>query len=197
MSDNIKNYKFDDSEIKDRSLVERAISIFLNLFEVFLTINRFWILAAVLFTLIGSIMLTVIATSDIVTLIIYVYHYLVDGTDINDIHKQSLAVVVMAVDYYLVSMILFIFSIGVYELFIREIEGIEKFNVLNIKTIEELKNKLANTIFMAIVVKFFNELLTVHDRSTLLNYMIAIFVLAISLYFMRAGKSSGGMKTGD
>lgn len=65
------------------------------------------------------------------------------------------------IDYYLIGVVLVIFSFGLYELFISRIDlrlVDERLNVLAITSLDQLKYKLLQVIVIALVVSFLNKL---------------------------------------
>ena len=73
---------------------------------------------------------------------------------------------------FLTSTVLLIFSIGLYELFIKKVSfsvdtKLNDFNVLIVKNLDQLKMKLAQTIIMILIVEFF-------QKATQLSYNTAI-----------------------
>ncbi len=74
-----------------------------------------------------------------------------------DLHEDVVALIIGAVDLYLMALVLFIFSFGVYELFISEIEEFKQTKqskVLEVHSLDQLKDKLAKVIIMVLVVIF-------------------------------------------
>ncbi len=79
-----------------------------------------------------------------------------------DLHEDVVALIIGAVDLYLMALVLFIFSFGVYELFISEIEEFKQTKqskVLEVHSLDQLKDKLAKVIIMVLVVNFFQRVL--------------------------------------
>ena len=94
----------------------------------------------------------------------------------------------MAIDLYLIAVVLLIFSFGLYELFICKIQIKDESSskVLEIHTLDQLKDKLAKVIVMALIVAFFSKVLNMCMKSTqdMLFFAISILALAIGLYFL-------------
>jgi uncharacterized membrane protein YqhA len=87
---------------------------------------------------------------------------------------------------------MFIFSFGLYELFISPIdiakkEGVSK--VLEIHSLDELKDKLGKVIVMVLIVNFFQRVLfTSYSGAVDLMYFAgSILALALALYFLHKG----------
>ena len=159
------------------------------LFEKLMWNARLFILLAVILSLVGSILLFVVASIDIIKAAKETYLYyvgvLAEGTDIHNILLNS---IIMAIDLYLIAVVLLIFAFGLYELFICKIELKEESysKVLEIHTLDQLKDKLAKVIVMALVVAFFSKVLNMGMKTTqdMLFFAISILSLAVGLYFL-------------
>jgi uncharacterized membrane protein YqhA len=177
-----KRHKEDE---KESSFLERA-------FEGTLWNGRLFILLAVIFSMIGAIILFVVASTDI-------YHVAVDtvgvyfgGAHPEDFHEMVVGGIIGAVDLYLMAVVMLIFSFGLYELFISEIDqaknsGASK--ILEIHSLDELKDKLAKVIVMVLVVSFFQRVLHTeyHGAQELLYFAGSILALALALHFLHKG----------
>ncbi|WP_297810321.1 YqhA family protein [uncultured Helicobacter sp.] len=150
---------------------------------------RLFVILAVILSLIGSILLFVVASVDILKAAKQTYFYYVGvlGAD-ADIHNILLNTIIMAIDLYLIAVVLLIFAFGLYELFITKIQIKDESNskVLEIHTLDQLKDKLAKVIVMALIVAFFSKVLNMGMKSTqdMLFFAISILALAIGLYFL-------------
>jgi uncharacterized membrane protein YqhA len=90
------------------------------------------------------------------------------------------------------AVVMLIFSFGLYELFISEIDvaknhGASK--VLEIHSLDELKDKLAKVIVMVLVVSFFQRVLHTGYNGALemLYFALSILALSVGLYFLHKG----------
>jgi uncharacterized membrane protein YqhA len=90
------------------------------------------------------------------------------------------------------AVVMFIFSFGLYELFISPVdvakkEGVSK--VLEIHSLDELKDELGKVIVMVLIVNFFQRVLfTSYSGAVDLMYFAgSILALAIALYFLHKG----------
>lgn len=158
-------------------------------FERILWNSRLFIIFAVVLSMMGSILLFLVASADIVMAVGETYRYYagVSSKDI-DIHNVLLNTIIMAVDLYLIAVVLLIFSFGLYELFIAKIEikDEQSSKVLEIHTLDQLKDKLAKVIVMALIVAFFSKVLNMgmKDSIDMLYFAISILGLSLSLYFL-------------
>lgn len=160
-----------------------------QIFEKILWNSRLFIIFAVLLSMVGSILLFVVASMDIIKAVGATYKYymgfLGEGADIHNILLNN---IIMAIDLYLIAVVLLIFSFGLYELFIAKIEIKDEHSskVLEIHTLDQLKDKLAKVIVMALIVAFFSKVLNMGMKNSLdmLYFAISILGLSLGLYFL-------------
>lgn len=165
-----------------------------KLFEGAIWNSRFIVLLAVIFGLLGAIILFVVASMDIWGVAVYTFNTLITHAHPEDFHEDIVAGIIGAVDLYLIAVVMFIFSFGVYELFISDIDQAEGKNgskLLAIHSIDELKDKIAKVIVMVLVVNFFQRVLHTNFTTALemLYFALSITALAVGLYFLgKVGK---------
>lgn len=160
-----------------------------SIFERILWNSRLFIIFAVILSMIGSILLFLVASADIVMAVGETYRYYTGALSQDiDIHNVLLNTIIMAVDLYLIAVVLLIFSFGLYELFIAKIEikDEQSSKVLEIHTLDQLKDKLAKVIVMALIVAFFSKVLNMGMKNSIdmLYFAISILGLSLSLYFL-------------
>ncbi len=130
-----------------------------RLFEGTMWRARLFIILAVIFGLIGAVILFVIASVDIFEVLSYTVNVYVKGLHPEDFHEVIVSKIIGAVDLYLIAIVMLIFSFGIYELFISKIEAAENKetgqNILAISSLDQLKDKIAKVIVMVLVVGFF------------------------------------------
>ncbi|GHS87564.1 membrane protein [Campylobacterota bacterium] len=162
-----------------------------HIVESIIVSSRYLVLTAVFFSLVGAAALFIIASYDIVESVIVMCKYYFLHDPAVDLHADGVALIIGAIDLYLIAVVLLIFSFGIYELFISKIEALESIdlkdiNILTIKSLDQLKDKLAKVILMVLIVSFFQGVL--HMKFTLpiemLYLAISILALGIALYFM-------------
>lgn len=163
-----------------------------KIFESALWNGRLFILLAVIFSMVGAIILFVVASTDIYgvaakTLSVYLNHEHPDN-----FHEMVVGGIIGAVDLYLMAVVMLIFSFGLYELFISEIDqakdsGASK--VLEIHSLDQLKDKLAKVIVMVLVVSFFQRVLHTEysGAQEMLYFAGSILALAVALYYLHKG----------
>lgn len=172
-------------------------------FEKFLWNSRFIVLLAVTSSMISSIILFIVATFDVVELIAKVFRYVTgaskahDGSAYEDFHGEVVGHIIGAVDDYLLATVLFIFALGLYELFISKIEEAEaeaaaSSRILLIHSLDDLKDRLAKVVLMILIVTFFKNVIhTTFDNPLNILYLgLGILFVALSLFFTHRGTES-------
>ncbi|WP_104696865.1 MULTISPECIES: YqhA family protein [unclassified Helicobacter] len=165
-----------------------------KIFESILWNARLIILLAVVLSLVGSILLFIVASWDIINAGIQtMYYYTGKGGQGHDIHNILLNAIISSIDLYLIAVVLMIFSFGLYELFISKIsiKELSNIKVLEIHTLDQLKDKLAKVIVMALIVAFFSKVLNMDVKSTLdmIYFALSILALSLGLYFLHKDAS--------
>lgn len=164
-----------------------------KLFETLLWRSRFIVILAVVASLVSSFILFVIATIDVGWLVVKTAAYLVGssgGEGYDAFHSNVISHVITAIDDYLLATVLLIFSLGLYELFISKIKQAEEdtqssSRILLIKTLDDLKDRLAKVILMILIVSFFKNVVhTKFDNPLNILYLgFGILMVALALYF--------------
>jgi len=160
-----------------------------RLFEGLIWNSRFIVILAVVFGLIGAIILFVVASMDIWGVAVYTFNTIITHAHPDKFHEDIVAGIIGAVDLYLIAVVMFIFSFGLYELFISDIDQAEGKNgskLLAIHNLDQLKDKIAKVIVMVLVVNFFQRVLHTNFATPLemLYFALSIAALAIGLNFL-------------
>ena len=160
-----------------------------KLFEGAIWNSRFIVLLAVIFGLLGAIILFVVASMDIWGVAVYAFDTIITHAHPEDFHEDIVSDIIGAVDLYLIAVVMFIFSFGLYELFISDIDQAEGKNgskLLAIHSLDELKDKIAKVIVMVLVVNFFQRVIHTKFETPLemLYFAGSITLLALGLYFL-------------
>jgi uncharacterized membrane protein YqhA len=98
------------------------------------------------------------------------------------------------VDGYLLAAILVIFALGLYELFIGNLAAVEQSplaaRLLQVRSMDDLKDKLGRVVLLILVVKFFQQALELKYQNPLdLVYLaIGTVLVGAALYLTTAGK---------
>jgi len=165
-----------------------------KLFEGAIWNSRFIVLLAVVFGLMGAFILFIVASMDIWGVGVYTFNTIITHAHPEDFHEDVVAGIIGAVDLYLIAVVMFIFSFGLYELFISDIDqaaGKNGSKLLAIHSLDQLKDKIAKVIVMVLVVNFFQRVLHTDFTTALemLYFALAIAALAVGLYFLgKVGK---------
>ncbi|HZW25752.1 MAG TPA: YqhA family protein [Gallionella sp.] len=171
-----------------------------KLFEGALWNSRFMVLTAVVGSLLAGVAIFYMATVDVVNLFSHALHY-ADSSLTPEarkaLHDATVSHIVEVVDGYLLATVMMIFSLGMYELFISDIDQAHgskaSSKILVINSLDDLKSRLAKVILMIMIVTLFEEALNMHLESPLdLVYLgAAIALIAVALYFTHASEPAG------
>ena len=177
----VKNIKSQE----EMGMVERV-------FEGAIWRSRFVVLLAVIFGLVGAVILFIVASMDIWNVALFTFSTIIEHAHPKGFHEDIVAGIIGAVDLYLIAVVMFIFSFGIYELFISHIDEAEAHNqILAISSLDQLKDKIAKVIVMVLVVNFFQRVLHTNFTTPLemLYFAGSITLLAVGLYFLsKVGK---------
>ncbi len=157
--------------------------------------SRFIVILAVVFGLLGAFVLFIVASMDIWGVAVYTFNTIITGAHPDKFHEDIVSGIIGAVDLYLIAVVMFIFSFGLYELFISDIDEAmgdgTSSKILAITSLDQLKDKIAKVIVMVLVVSFFQKVLHMEYTTALemLYFALSIAALAIGLYFLgKVGK---------
>ncbi len=167
-------------------------------FERTLWSSRVIVLPPVIISVLLSLAMVVVATVDAVRLGSSVVEFMRQGLSEATAYTLRLTIVgnvIDVVDGYLLAAILLIFGMGLYELFIGKIDVAEKSEVasrlLLIRSMDDLKGRLASVVLLILVVKFFQQALRLKYESPLDLLYLGLGILfvggALFLGHRRAG----------
>lgn len=167
-----------------------------RVFENFLWKSRFIVLTAVVASLISSFILFFMATADVFSLVVKSVKYAAGQHASSDpdayemFHSDVVSHVIGAVDDYLLATVLLIFALGLYELFISKIDQADEDSryssqILLIKSLDDLKDRLAKVVLMILIVTFFKNVVhTSFEQPLNILYLGGgILLVALALYF--------------
>lgn len=163
-------------------------------FESVLWNVRFVTLIAVVASLVGSFALFYVAILDVARLFSELAHYgdASLGAAAHDaIRLEIVTSVAEFVDGFLFALVLLIFAFGIYELFIGKIDAAERSEVakriLLIRSLDDLKERLAKVIFLILVVRYFESAIhrPVETSLDLLYLAMGIVLVAVGLYLTK------------
>ena len=167
-----------------------------KLFENSLWGTRFVVILAVVFGLIGALVLFVVASFDIYDTAKFVLNTYLNHAHPEHFHEDVVGGIIGAVDLYLIGVVMLLFSFGLYELFISDIdaakdeEGKES-KILAIRSLDQLKDKISKVIVMVLVVGFFQKVSHTEYNGALdmLYFALSITAVALGLFFLgKVGK---------
>ena len=169
-----------------------------TIFEGALWNSRFVIIAAVIGSLFAGFAIFYMATVDVVNLFLHALHY-ADSSLTDEarkaLHDSTVTHIVEVVDGYLLATVMLIFSLGLYELFISDIDQAHgskaSSKILVISSLDDLKSRLAKVILMILIVTLFQEAINMKLTTPLdLVYLGAsIALIALALYFSHAAEA--------
>jgi uncharacterized membrane protein YqhA len=168
-----------------------------KIFENTLWSSRFIIILAVVFGLIGAVLLFAVASFDIYDTAKFVLNAYLTHAHPANFHEDVVGGIIGAVDLYLIGVVMLLFSFGLYELFISDIDVAKDANgnenqLLAIHSLDQLKDKISKVIVMVLVVGFFQKVgHTAYNGALDLFYLaLSITAVAVGLYFLgKVGKS--------
>lgn len=144
--------------------------------------SRYTVILAVMSTLLGAILLFIHATISMIGTAIHMFKALVT----NETYHVA-AHMVGILDVFLLAVILYIFAIGLYELFIGDLDMP---GWLNITDLDDLKKKLSSVIALMLAVIFLEHLSEWKDPQGTLYFAIAISIVIFSLVFYMKSKGN-------
>jgi uncharacterized membrane protein YqhA len=164
---------------EEQNIVERT-------FENALWSSRLIVLLAVIFGALSSIVLFIAGALEVSRTFLSA----ITPASLEVNHSGLLVGIIGAVDLFLIATVLLIFSFGIYELFISKIDvarGSEGYStLLEISTLDDLKNKIIKVIIMVLIVSFFQRVLELQINTSLDMLMMALSIaaLCIGVYFL-------------
>ncbi len=174
-----------------------------KVFEGALWRSRYIVLFAVVASLAAGFAIFYMATVDVYYLIVHIFHYAdpsLTGEARKVLHDDTITHIVEVVDGYLLATVMLIFSLGMYELFISDIDEAHgsktSSKILVIESLDDLKARLAKVILMILIVTLFESALKMEMKTTLdLLYLGgSLALIGLSLYLTHAADSHGGEK---
>jgi uncharacterized membrane protein YqhA len=157
-----------------------------RVFEGMLWNSRFIVLLGVIFGALSAIVLFIAGSLEIFNVL--VEYIAASGGHLT--HEDILIAIIGAVDFYLIGLVLLIFSFGMYELFISELDiarrGDEFGSILEVSNLDDLKNKIIKVIIMVLIVSFFQRILSMEFATSIdmLAMAVSIGVICVGVYFL-------------
>lgn len=172
-----------------------------RIFEGALWRSRFFTIIAVIASVVLGLGVLYMTTVDVIQLVVRMATY-ADPALTSEaraaLRLSSLGEVIGAVDGYLLSAVLLLFGLGLYELFVNKIDEAEGSDfarrLLLISSLDDLKDRLARVILLILAVKFLQQALKLKYESTqdLLFLAVGIILIGGSIYIshLRSGNGS-------
>ncbi len=157
-----------------------------NFVEKSLWTVRFLTIIPVFFGVISVIVLFILGSLEIIEALKLCLDISSEGS-----YQKILSNIIGGIDFYLIGIVLIIFSFGIYELFISKIDiGRQntEIQILSITSLDQLKDKILKVIVMVLVVAFFKKDLemSITTPLELLYLAISIILIAASSYLLRS-----------
>lgn len=169
-----------------------------EVFETALFGSRFLVLVAVFGILVASVMMFFKGAIEVVQGIRAIPGFVnFRPSPLDD--KNVVLAVVPAVDNFLFATILLIISMGLYELFISEIDPASRKdktrpNWLRVHDLDDLTSRIGEVVIMILIVNFFKQAFSMEYQRPLDLVLLAAGVLLISGSLVVAHFVSGGRK---
>lgn len=171
-----------------------------RLFEGLLWRSRYVVLFAVLASMAAAIAIFFMATVDVAYLVSHLQHYADASMAIEarkTLHDETITHVVEVVDGYLLAIVMLIFGLGIYELFISDIDEAQDSKassaILVIHSLDDLKQRLAKVIIMIMIVTIFEIAfkLKISGALDLLYLAGSVALIGLALYLTHASDGQG------
>lgn len=166
-------------------------------FENLLWNSRFVVVIAVVASMVSAIAVFFISTVDVWYLVVHIFHYSDPSLSQEArklLHDDTVTHVVEVVDGYLLATVMLIFALGLYELFVSDIDAAHgsrsSSKVLLIENLDDLKTRLAKVILMILIVKLFEHAVKM-KMDTVLELLYlggAIALVGLALYLTHASE---------
>lgn len=159
--------------------------------------SRFVVVIAVFASMAAAIAVFYITTVDVYYAISHIAHYADSSLSAEArkaLHDDTVTHIVEVVDGYLLATVMLIFALGLYELFVSDIDearaSATSSKILVIETLDDLKNRLAKVILMILIVKLFEHAVKIPLTSVLdLLYLGgSIALVGLALYLSHASE---------
>ena len=166
-------------------------------FERVLWESRLVVVVAVVGSLLLALAMFLVATVDAVQLAGKALSYLDPSLSYEAraaLRLEVLTSTVGIVDNYLIGCVVLVFSLGLYEVFIGKLDpALESENaesVLLIRTLDDLKERLAKVVQLALIIVFFKQvlLLTIGSVTDLFLLALSILLVSTAIYLLARGR---------
>lgn len=164
--------------------------------------SRLIVILPVLVGLLLGVGIFVVTTVDSLLLLLHMIGYL-DPAMTEEARAaarlETISETVAIVDGYLLASIMVIFSLGLYELFVNKIDRAEgsefATRLLLIRSLDDLKDRLANVILLILIVKFFQVALNLKYENPLDLLLLALGIGLLAAALLLSGRAKTGVKS--
>ncbi|HYJ19739.1 MAG TPA: YqhA family protein [Burkholderiales bacterium] len=169
-----------------------------RLFELGLWNSRFIVVIAVVASMAAAIAVFWITSVDVWYAVTHIVGYAdpaLSAAERRSLHDDTVTHVVEVVDGYLLATVMLIFALGMYELFVSDIDEARgsrtSSKILLIETLDDLKTRLAKVILMILIVSLFEHAVKMDMKTPLdlLAFGGAIALVGLALYLTNASES--------
>lgn len=176
-----------------------------RLFERGLWNSRFIVVIAVVASMAAAIAVFWITTVDVWYAVTHIVGYAdpsLSAAERRSLHDDTVTHVVEVVDGYLLATVMLIFALGMYELFVSDIDDARgsrtSSKILLIETLDDLKSRLAKVILMILIVSLFEHAVKMDMKTPvdLLAFGGAIALVGLALYLTHASENGHEEKAG-
>ena len=146
---------------------------------------RLFVLIAVIASMVAAILMVFLGALSVFWELSHFSVIFTSPEALEAAHKSLTIHAISAMDTFLIATVLFIFSIGLYDLFVRKIDikGSDNSPELVVSSLEQLKEKLLKVILIVLVVTFFKAAISLTYKTPvdLLYLALAVLLIAGSL----------------
>ena len=177
-----------DNQISQKQEKENSSK---TLFEKFLWNSRLVVLLAIVPSIFASFVLAIIGTIDILSIAVRAFKYYAFRAD-DDFFSSVVPDIIVAVDIYLISVVMLIFGTGLYRLFISPSEEGKKLGTLHpfvVNSFDQLKDKIARVVILAVFIEVFKAVVDIKFDTPEAVTMLALCVLALALALFLMSKA--------
>jgi uncharacterized membrane protein YqhA len=177
-----------------------------RVFESLLWNSRYAVLLAVISSIAASLAVFWVVSVDVYYAVVHLFGY-ADPSLTEDARKAlrdgTVTHVVEVVDGYLLAAVMLIFGLGLYELFISDIDAAHgskaSSKILIIATLDDLKTKLAKVILMILIVRLFEYAVKLRPANLMeLSYLAgSIALVGLALYLTHASEGRTSEEAAD
>ena len=159
------------------------------------------VVASVLLAL-GRLYLAVVDATRVLGILIDYADPSLDAKEATYLRNKAVTVIVRIIDGFLITSILLIFAFGIYELFIGDIDLIDRseaaLRFLAVHNLDELKENVARLVVLVLIIEFLGVALSIQYAQPLDLLYLAVCILLVSGgIFLPAPPSAGEARASE